>query len=159
MVAHRIALVAILLALGVRAHAQEVSTTPVETIAAPVTTIATKTKATENADIAGRIQSIFSEIEALKTVRVQVSAGVVTLRGTVQTAQDVKRAEAIASRVSGVVTIQNELTRDLNVSTNVSPALANFEQDIRGLVQALPLLGVAFAIGLVIAFLGYLLAS
>ncbi len=87
MVALRIALSAIMLSLGISAHAQEAPTAPVETTATPTTPISTQTKATENADIAGRIQSIFSEIEALKTVRVQVSAGVVTLRGTVPTAK------------------------------------------------------------------------
>lgn len=159
MVAFRIALFATLLAPGVSALAQEAPTSPVETPAAPVTAIATKTTATENADIAGRIQSIFSEIEALKTVRVQVSAGVVTLSGTVPTAADAKRAEEIASRVSGVVTVQNDVTRDLDVGTNLTPAVGQFGQDLRGVVQALPLLGVAFAIGLAIAFLGHLLAS
>lgn len=159
MVALRIALFAIMLTLGVSARAQEAPTTPVETPAAPVTAIATKTRATDNADIAGRIRSIFSEIPALKAVRVQVSAGVVTLSGTVPTQEDVKRAEGIASRVSGVVTVQNDVTRDLNVNTNLKPALGQFEQNIRGVVRALPLLGVALAIGLVIGFLGYLLAS
>jgi small-conductance mechanosensitive channel len=160
MVALRIALFATLLTLGISAHAQEAPTTPVETpAAAPVTAIATKTKATDNAEIAGRIRSIFSEIAALKAVRVQVSAGVVTLSGTVPTAEDVSRAEAIAGRVSGVVTVQNDVTRDLDVSTNLTPALGEFGQEIRGLIQALPLLGVALAIGLAIGFLGYLLAS
>ncbi len=55
--------------------------------------------------------------------------------------------------------MQNDFTRDLDVSTNLTPALGEFGGDIRGLAYALPLLGVAFAIGLVIAFLGYLLAS
>ncbi len=160
MVALRVALFATLLTLGISAHAQEAPTTPIETpAAAPVTAIATKTKATDNAEIAGRIRSIFSEIAALKAVRVQVSAGVVTLSGTVPTAEDVSRAEAIAGRVSGVVTVQNDVTRDLDVSTNLTPALGEFGQEIRGLIQALPLLGVALAIGLAIGFLGYLLAS
>lgn len=159
MVAFRIALFAILLTLGVSAHAQEAPTAPAEAPAPPVTAIATKTKATDNADIAGRIRSIFSEIAALKAVRVQVSAGVVTLSGTVPAPEDIKRAEGIASRVSGVVTVQNDVTRDLKVNTNLKPALGQFEQAMRGLVRALPLLGVALAIWLAIGFLGYLLAS
>lgn len=155
----RISLFAVLLVFGIGAQAQEAPKTPVETGAAPVTAIATKTAATDNADIAGRIRSIFSEIASLKAVRVQVSAGVVTLRGTVPTREDVKRAEGIAGRVSGVVTVQNDVTRDLNVNANLKPALGQFGQDFRGLVQALPLLGVALAIALVIGFLGFMLAS
>ena len=125
----------------------------------PAAAIATKTAATENTDISGRIRSIFSEIAALKAVQVRVSAGVVTLSGTVPSVEDIKRAEAIAGRVAGVVTVQNDLIRNLDVNTNLTPALGQFGDDLRELVRALPLLGVAVAIGLVIGFLGYMLAS
>lgn len=125
----------------------------------PAAAIATKTAATENTDISGRIRSIFSEIAALKAVQVRVSAGVVTLSGTVPSVEDIKRAEAIAGRVAGVVTVQNDLVRNLDVNTNLTPALGQFGDDLRDLVRALPLLGVALAIGLVIGFLGYMLAS
>ncbi|MDD1449824.1 mechanosensitive ion channel [Sphingomonas sp. H160509] len=125
----------------------------------PAAAIATKTAATENTDISGRIRSIFSEIAALKAVQVRVSAGVVTLSGTVPSVEDIKRAEAIAGRVAGVVTVQNDLIRNLDVNTNLTPALGQFGDDLRDLVRALPLLGVAVAIGLVIGFLGYMLAS
>lgn len=127
--------------------------------APPAAAIATRTAATENADISGRIRSIFSEIKALRAVQVRVSAGVVTLSGTVPAPADIQRAEAIAGRVAGVVTVQNDLTRDLDVNTNLSPALGQFGGDLRELVRALPLLGVALAIGLIIGFLGYMLAS
>ena len=141
------------------AFAQGAPVVPAEAPASPETAISTKTATTENTDIAGRIRSIFSEIVALKAVRVRVSAGAVTLRGTVPGAEDAKRAENIAGRVAGVVTVQNDLTRDLTVDTNLKPALGQFGNDLRGLVQALPLLGVAVLIGLTIGILGYLLAS
>lgn len=151
-------LAAVLLSGGIT-HAQEVPTPAVTEAPVPPTAIATKTRATDNADIASRIRSIYSEIVPLKSVQVRVSAGVVTLTGTVASADDIRRAEAIAGRVSGVVTVQNDITRDLAVNTNLTPALGQFGQDVRGLVQALPLLGVAIAIGLLIGFLGYMLAS
>lgn len=158
-------LVAALFTLAVPVHAQAVPASPVDpaaasvAAAAPAGAIATKTGATDNADIAQRISSIFSEIEALKSVDVRVSAGVVKLSGIVPAPEDIKRAEAIASRVSGVVTVQNDITRDLDVATSLTPAIGQFEQDVRGLVQALPLLGVAAAIALAIGLLGFLLAS
>ena len=68
-------------------------------------------------------------------------------------------AEAIAGRVAGVVTVQNQLTRDLDVNTNLTPALGQFGEDARDLIRALPLLGVALVIGFVIGTLGYMLAS
>ena len=136
-----------------RAYAQEGSTTPAEPI------IATRTVATESRDIAQRIREIYSEIEPLRGVEVRVSAGVVTLSGTVAGADDIKRAEAIASRVSGVVTVQNDLQRNLELTTNFMPTLGQFKTDLKGLLRALPLLGVALVLGVLIVVLGYLLAS
>lgn len=155
----RLALVCFLFCLSSLADAQEPETGPMEAPAPPAAAIATKTGATENADIAARIKAIFSEIKPLRTVEVDVSAGVVTLAGTVPSAADIDRAEAIAARVAGVVTVENNLSRDLKVTTNLTPALGQFNQDLRGLFQALPLLGVAMAIGLAIAAAGYGLAS
>lgn len=125
----------------------------------PQTAIAAKTDAQSDADIRGRIRSIFSEVAGLKEVDVRVSAGVVTLTGTVPTPEDVDRAAAIAGRVAGVVTVQNEVERDLKVDSNLNPAIGKFGEDLRGLVRGLPLIGVALAIALLIGGLGYLLAS
>ncbi len=140
----------------VDAHAQD--TAPGVTTAAPAP-IAARTAATESRDIGDRIRSIYSEIEPLRGVTVRVSAGVVTLGGTVPGADDVKRAEAIASRVTGVVTVQNDVQRDLALTTTLTPTFGQFRDDLKGLVRALPLMGVAMAIGIVIVVLGYLLAS
>ena len=101
-----LALIAACLAalLASPAHAQEAAATP------PESTIATKTAATESRDIAERIRSIYSEIEALRGVQVRVSAGVVTLSGTVPGADDVKRGRGDRRRAcAGVVTVQNDL--------------------------------------------------
>ena len=145
----------LLAAVPCSAHAQDIGAPPVQ----PAPTIATTTAESENEDIAGRIRSIFAEIEPLKTVEVRVSSGVVTLSGIVPSAADVSRAEAIAGRVSGVVTVQNRLERDLNLDTNIAPALGQIGEDIRSLVNALPLIGVALGLGLVIGVMGYLIAS
>ena len=121
--------------------------------------IATKANASEDGDIYARIHDIFGQIAALHGVEVRVSAGVVVLSGTVPAADDKARAEAIASRVSGVVTVQNDLTRDLAVGTKVAPAISQFRDDLRAFGRALPLVGVAVGVGVLIAALGYGLAS
>ncbi|MET1756608.1 mechanosensitive ion channel domain-containing protein [Novosphingobium sp. RD2P27] len=126
---------------------------------APQTAIATEIDLRSDENIRERIRSIFSEVQGLRDVGVRVSAGVVTLAGAVPTAEDVERAEAIAGRVAGVVTVQNELKRDLNVDSNLTPALGKFREDIRGLIHGLPLIGVALGIALLIGALGYLLTS
>lgn len=154
-------LLAGLLACSGPARAQDLSPVPAPgaTAATPSTPIATTVAATESQDIALRIQDIFAEIKPLREVQVRVSAGVVTLSGTVQNADDIKRAEAIAARVAGVVTVQNDLERDLDVTTNLTPTLGQFKTDLKGLLRALPLLGVALGLGVLIMVLGYLLAS
>ncbi len=121
--------------------------------------IAAKAGASEDGDIAARIRSIFGEIAALKDVSVRVSAGVVTLSGTVPAAEDKGRAEAIASLVAGVVTVQNDVARNLDVGTKVAPAIGQIGDQARGFVRALPLLGVAAVAGLLIVLLGYGIAS
>lgn len=149
----------IAIALGA-ATAQGQAPAPSASAAAPTaTTIATTTTADENTEIGERIRAIFSEIDALREVQVRVSAGVVTLQGTVPSAVDVARADAIAARVHGVVTVQNRLERNLDLDTNLTPALGQFGDHLRGLARALPLLGVALGIAVVIGMLGYWLAS
>lgn len=113
----------------------------------------------DDAQIAGRIRSIFAQVPALRGVEVEASAGVVTLRGSVPAAADIDRAETIASRVAGVVTVENGLTRDLGVDSILAPALGNFGEILRGIVSALPLMGMAAVIALLIGLLGYLIAG
>ena len=139
MIALRLMFAAILLAATAPAVAQN-STAPPEPVQ---TAIDTRSAATSDSDITSRIRSIFAQIEALRTVRVRTSAGVVTLSGTVPGAQDPDRAEAIAARVAGVVTVENDVTRNLAVNTNLVPALGQFGKSMQGLLRALPLIGVA----------------
>ncbi len=150
-----LALFALLVAPG-SAIAANGPDTPAQS-AAPA--IATKAEASEDADIATRIRSIFSQIAALHDVSVQVSAGVVTLTGTVPAADDKGRAEALASRVTSVVTVQNNIVRNLDVGTKVAPAIGQFGDEVRGFIRALPLFGVAIGAGLLVMLLGYGLAS
>ena len=133
--------------------------TPPEPQAETAPVIASRTSASEDSDIADRIAAIFSQIDGLAQVQVEVRAGVVTLQGSVATPREAEQAEAIASRVSGVVTVQNELRRDLDVRTNVAPALQRFQGEMRDLVQGLPLLGVAMGVAVLIGFAGHLLAG
>lgn len=111
-----------------------------------------------DARIAARIRGIFSEIDALRPVQVRVSAGVVTLDGTVADAAGIAQAEGIASRVAGVVTVQNRLQRDLQVENNLSPALEGVRKKARELAQLAPLVGVAVLIALIIGWIGYAIA-
>ncbi len=162
MILIRAIVAALLIAIAAPVVAQTVPgvPTPAETPApATPSSITAKPAVTSDADIAARIRSIFGEITALRAVRVRASAGVVTLSGTVPAPGDVDRAGAIAGRVAGVVTVQNDVARDLKLDSNLTPVLSKFTDDMTGLVRALPLIGVALGLALLIGYLGHLIAS
>jgi small-conductance mechanosensitive channel len=144
------------LALSLAAPAAAQAPPATEPSIGPV--ISSRTTGSEDQDIAARIGGIYAEIPGLQSVEVQVRAGVVTLQGAVATPDEAEQAEAIASRVAGVVTVQHQRERDLDVRTNVAPAFARFEGELRSLVQGLPLLAVALGVAGVIGLIGHGLA-
>ena len=130
---------------------------PVET-PTPVQTIAATQEAGADEQIAERIAGIFAELPAFTGVEVEVSEGVVSLSGTVPKAEDVDRAEAIVNRISGVVTIENGLERDLSVSAD-SAGISVLGERWEAFVRALPLVAAALAVWFLIAALGYVIAG
>lgn len=103
--------------------------------------------------IARRIQEIFAEVPSLTGVQANVQGGVVSLTGKVADAAARDRAEAIASRVEGVVTVENAVERD--VSVDGSRAIDTLAARANGLVRMLPLAGVALVVALLIGGLGH----
>ena len=67
-----------------------------------------------------RIAGIFSELPRLAGISVEVREGVVTLSGGVADLEDKSRAEAIAMRVAGVVTVENAIQRDVSVGQEIA---------------------------------------
>lgn len=115
--------------------------------------------ANSDQSVASRMESIFQEIEGLRDVRIRVQSGVVTLTGTVSNQADRDKAEAIAGRFAGVVTVENAIDRSFEVDGNLAPVVEKFSADLRGLARALPLFGVALLVGFIVGGLGYLLAA
>jgi small conductance mechanosensitive channel len=125
---------------------------------APPRAIETRSDTMDDAEIATRIRSIFSQIPALRDVEVVASEGVVKLSGAVPETEDRDRAEAIAARVAGVVTVENKLTRDYAIDASLAPALGNIGSVARNVLMGLPLLAVAMLVAAIIGLFGYLLA-
>ncbi len=130
---------------------------PVET-PTPVQTIAATQEAGADEQIAERIAGIFAELPAFTGVEVEVSEGVVALSGTVPKAEDIDRAEAIVNRISGVVTIENGLERDLSVSAD-SAGISVLGERWDAFVSALPLIAAALGVWFLIAAAGYVIAG
>ena len=69
-------------------------------------------RATKSAALTGKVKSALAADVGLKTVKIDVDseAGVVTLKGHVDSADTKARAEAAAKKVEGVSSVKNELT-------------------------------------------------
>ncbi len=108
--------------------------------------------------IARRIEGIFGELPAFAGVRVTVNEGVVILGGKVPAEEDIARAEAIVSRISGVATVDNGLTRDVSVDNSLS-SLGDLTERIAGFTQMIPIFLLAVGVAILIGAIGYLLSS
>ena len=114
----------------------------------------------EGADerIAERIRGIFSELPAFERVEISVSQGVVTLTGLAPDQAAIARAEAIAGRVSGVVTVENGIERDVSISAQ-GEGLTGLAARWSGFVAMLPLIALALGVWAAIAAVGYVIAG
>jgi small conductance mechanosensitive channel len=130
---------------------------PAEAEASPPT-IQPEQTVGDDGRIAERIRGIFAELPRLAEIEVGVSEGVVTLSGGVSDSADRERAAAIASRVAGVATVENEIVRDTSVS-GATAGVREVTEEFAGFAAMLPLLGAALLVWLAIGALGYLIAG
>ena len=132
-----------------------------ETSAPPVPQqlVQTRANAPDDQAIENRIAAIFSQIDSLAHVEVDVREGVVSLTGAVSNSATALRAKDIAGRLEGVVTVEDKIDRTLDIEGNVSPLVDNFNAKMKSYYRALPLLGLGLALFLIISFAGHLLAN
>lgn len=110
-------------------------------------------------EIETEINDIFGEIESLAEVEAAVNAGVVTLTGATATADASARAETLAARVSGVVTVENKIERDVSVDTRIAPAIDEAQNYLSDAVKFAPLATLALVVFILIAGFGWLLSQ
>lgn len=108
-------------------------------------------------EIAERLDGLFREMEGLDQVVAEVSRGVVTLTGTALTAEDRQRAESVASRLSGVVSVENDIAIEHRIDRRLEPMIAKTESLIRDTIAFLPLLVLSLLVFAAIWLLGRLL--
>lgn len=115
--------------------------------------------ARDDAHIATRLSARLSRNEDLKDVSANVSAGVVTLSGSVIDAEDRELAESIAASIEGVISVQQQIAINASLRDRVSPALEQSQEKLLRLGAALPLLLVAVVVILGFIWLGRWLAG
>ena len=110
-------------------------------------------------EIRQRISGIFSEIDGLGAVEVNVAQGVVTLAGETANERKAQQAINLANRLTDVVTVDDHINRTLDVQDNVSTAYQGLRTRGQNLVKALPLLMVGFLLFGLVAWFGVWLSK
>ncbi len=138
------------------AHAQSAAS---EADAKPATSIEATPDEQSDADIQQRIANIYSQIDSLAQLQVVVNEGVASVAGEVANETQAQRALQIANRLQGIVTVEDDIERTLDVQDNITPLLDQLQRDGNRFLKALPLILIALLVFAVIAFVGLRLAK
>ncbi len=111
-----------------------------------------------DAAIAVRIRDILHELDGYEDVTVSVKAGIVTLRGTTLDASLVDDLGALASRVEGVVAVENEVTLSTSVTDRLAPVYDRIVTRAQQTVAFLPLIAVAAVAFAFVTWIGFRIA-
>ncbi len=93
-----------------------------------------------------RLATIFSRVDELNDVQVEVQSGVVHLTGQTVSPDAVAQAEMLAGQLEGVAYVDNDIEVLREVGERLSPALQTARDKIVEFVQYLPLFAVALLI-------------
>lgn len=117
-------------------------------------------KSDQNTDIAiaNRIRTLFASIKELRSIIVSVNAGVVTLSGSVLEQKTIAEANRLASRVQGVVKVENNVKQSNDVAERLVPIVDRLGSRSQQFLAYLPLLGVAVVIFFLITVIGWLVS-
>ncbi len=93
-----------------------------------------------------RLLAMFARIEALHDVRAKVNEGVVELYGTVARMESKKTAQDLASRLEGVVYVENRIEEQTDIETRVNPTIKKVQLVFTRIVERLPVVGIAIVV-------------
>lgn len=120
--------------------------------------IAVETSKTSDAQIRARIEGILTKLGKLQDVTVSVDGGVVLLGGSTPNSNGAEQAVTVASRVAGVVTVQDQIDRTLGIQDNISPVEQSLRDMTQNMLRALPLFGLALIVMVLIISIGWFIS-
>jgi small-conductance mechanosensitive channel len=123
------------------------------------TTIAVKSDAATDTRIEARVRQLFSTIEGLRGVKVEVSGGVVDLSGVAATAADHDRALQLVRRIENVVDVRDAITESRDLGERMRRVLERLELQLENFIGYLPLLLVAAVIVAIAWWIANLIAG
>ena len=125
----------------------------------PASVIAVTPDELSDSTIQSRIEDIYAQIDALANVGVSVQQGVVTLSGRVSNEAQARKALGLANRLEGIVTVEDEIERTLDLEGNVIPVLDQLVAKLKRWMKAWPLVLLSSLLFVLIAFAGHRLAK
>ncbi len=125
----------------------------------PAPKISPKVTPEQDQAIERRLEQIFSELEGVEGVRVDVRSGVVALTGEVLSQNAREQAVKLARQVEGVVEVKDETTLVRDVRRQITPAIERLRELVSDIIGYLPLIAFAVVIFLVFWFLAFLLGK
>lgn len=118
------------------------------------TTIEAESNPSLDRQIERRLGNIYSNLEGLSTIQVDVNEGIVTLSGEIQEREAEQRALELAARTADVVSVQNRLVYTQDVEKKLTAVFSKLSRQGTTFFQYLPVLLVAGLIFLSFWFLG-----
>ncbi len=100
----------------------------------------------EDQRLAARLTEIFTQVEGLGSVSIDVRSGVVVLSGVVFSSEAHQKALRIAHQLEGVVEVQDEISESRDVQQRLSPVLSDLRERSLGFLAGLPLLAVSLSV-------------
>ena len=90
-----------------------------------------------------QLREAYQQVDGLKGITLEARGGVAVLRGDVPSLEASLKAEELAQKVEGVLTVDNGLQIESKVTERLSPVLSKLRQKAQTFVTYLPLMGVA----------------
>lgn len=118
--------------------------TPVQAQEAPIDTGDTRSPAVSSdsirdAQLQARLEGIYDQVEAFRTIDVTVRRGVVQLEGRVLQSQQAAEAAELARQLEGVVYVSNDVSAETDLADRVTPAVSRLQGYGKAFVSFLPL--------------------
>lgn len=113
----------------------------------------------EDLRILRRLEELLSEMRGYENVTVEVRGGIVSFTGRTIDPDKQDALYQIASRIEGVVAVENRVEVSLDVAERVAPVAERLMRRVLGAIKALPVLVVAGLTGLALTWAGFRVAA
>ncbi len=116
--------------------------------------ITTKSSVEKDKKICTRLENIFSELDELKNITIDVSNGVVELKGNTLSNTNKNKALQLASRIDGVVEVENNISVNSNLTTRLEKTVQQIISIGKDFLSGFPIFLIALFVFIVFWYLG-----